>query len=387
MVTTATVRCGPWSQLFSGRVRHHRNAERRQILKREKIVSIHYLRGLCALLVVIAHLSYLLPGRIIDRIPGAIGVDIFFMISGFIMILVTRDGAESPGAFIVKRFFRIYPVFFVVWLLSVLAIYRDAGPARALCSLALCLEDYASQGPEFGFNLLGPPWTLTYEMYFYVLFCCAMALSRKWRGPVCALLIVALTVGLQLAANGTFALSSQASALFQPMRWWDVPLKILSNTIFYEFVFGMLVATVIERLPGGNGGGVVGRLAGAVLALATLAAFAKGPVPFGMSGGFWFAAPIFAAAVLLGAYVRLPAIRPLAFLGDISYSLYLVHFSLMSFVQQFLPAGIGLAGNLAIFGALLAGSLLLSFGLYRTIELPAIRLGRSMASRCFPRVG
>lgn len=360
---------------------------RRSTLKHEKVVSIHYLRGLCALLVVVAHLSYLLPGRIIDRIPGAVGVDIFFMISGFIMMLVTRDGTQTPGAFIIKRFFRIYPVFFVVWLLSVLAVYRDAGVTRALCSLALCLEEYATtQGPEFGFNLLGPPWTLTYEVAFYVLFCCSMGLSRKWRGTVCALLILGLTVGLQLVTNGSFATSSQVSAMFDPMQWWDAPLKILSNTIFYEFIFGMFMAWIFEKQAAGNGSVVLARLAGSVLVLATVAAFAKGPVPFGMSGGFWFAAPIFAGAVVLGMHARLPALGSLTFLGDISYSLYLVHFSLMSFVQELVPDGTDVLANLALFVALLGGSLLLAFGLYRTIEQPGMRLGRSLVSRCLPRI-
>lgn len=213
-----------------------------------KIVSIHYLRGLCALLVVVAHLSYLLPGHMEARIPGALGVDLFFMISGFIMLLVTRERAEPPSTFIIKRFVRIYPLFFVVWLLAVLTVHRDATLGQSLCALALCLQDYASQGPEFGYNLLGPPWTLTYEVYFYLLFCGAMALSPRWRGPICALAIGILTVGLQLAVNGSYALSSQSAARFADTRGWQAPLTILSDTVFYEFVFGMLVAALLPRL-------------------------------------------------------------------------------------------------------------------------------------------
>ncbi|MEE7545724.1 acyltransferase [Xanthomonas sp. Kuri4-1] len=345
-----------------------------------KIVSIHYLRGLCALLVVVAHLSYLLPGHMEARIPGALGVDLFFMISGFIMLLVTRERAEPPSTFIIKRFVRIYPLFFVVWLLAVLTVHRDATLGQSLCALALCLQDYASQGPEFGYNLLGPPWTLTYEVYFYLLFCGAMALSPRWRGPICALAIGILTVGLQLAVNGSYALSSQSAARFADTRGWQAPLTILSDTVFYEFVFGMLVAALLPRLAALKEHAVLRRASVAVLGLAVAAAFVVGPVPFGMAGGFWFAAPIFAAVVVLGTQVRLPALRSLSFLGDISYALYLVHFPLMNLAQKSLPAPNGAAEKLAMFVTLLLASVCLAYFFHRAIERPMIRLGRVAAN-------
>ncbi|MCD7097556.1 acyltransferase [Stenotrophomonas sp. MMGLT7] len=349
-----------------------------------KIVSIHYLRGLCALLVVVAHFSYLLPESASRQIPGALGVDIFFMISGFIITLVTRDGREPPASFAAKRFFRIYPVFFVVWLLATLALYRDRSLSDQLCSLALCLEDYRDQGPEFGYNMLGPPWTLTYEVYFYLLFCAAMAVSRKYRVPLCILLIVALTLGLQTAANGSYAFSSQASARFPVVAWWNVPLQVLSNTIFYEFAFGMVVAVLFERASRHRASKALKYLALAVLLCAVPAAFVEGPVPFGMSHGFWFAAPIFAAVVLLGLHARLPEVKSLGFLGDVSYSLYLLHFPLMNVVQKFLPAPETRAGKGATFVGLLVASLALALLFHKLVELPAIRWGRAVAARLRP---
>ncbi|RMS70588.1 Exopolysaccharide production protein exoZ [Pseudomonas savastanoi] len=54
-----------------------------------RIVSLQYLRGFAALLVVVSHNSFLLEGNWVERIPGALGVDIFFIISGFIMTFIT----------------------------------------------------------------------------------------------------------------------------------------------------------------------------------------------------------------------------------------------------------------------------------------------------------
>ena len=88
-----------------------------------KILSVQYLRGLAALLVVVAHNALLLPDGMAAHIPGALGVDIFFIISGFIMTFITAHSAERPLPFLIKRFFRIWPVFFLVWLAAWTLVY------------------------------------------------------------------------------------------------------------------------------------------------------------------------------------------------------------------------------------------------------------------------
>lgn len=70
-----------------------------------RILTIQYVRGLAALLVVIAHNSAFLGEYWVRHIPGALGVDVFFIVSGFIMTFITRQVPEGAGTFLIKRFF------------------------------------------------------------------------------------------------------------------------------------------------------------------------------------------------------------------------------------------------------------------------------------------
>jgi len=70
-----------------------------------RILTIQYVRGLAALLVVIAHNSAFLGEYWVNHIPGALGVDVFFIVSGFIMTFITRQVPERADTFLIKRFF------------------------------------------------------------------------------------------------------------------------------------------------------------------------------------------------------------------------------------------------------------------------------------------
>ncbi len=93
------------------------------IIKKNKLELIQVLRGIAALLVVMNHY----PGRLSAFSHGYIGVDLFFVISGLIMVITTKEkntGGEYAIDFIIKRFSRICPYYTIMTLVTLLVAYN-----------------------------------------------------------------------------------------------------------------------------------------------------------------------------------------------------------------------------------------------------------------------
>ncbi|WP_440057148.1 acyltransferase family protein [Pseudomonas fragariae (ex Marin et al. 2024)] len=345
-----------------------------------RMISLQYLRGFAALLVVVGHNSFFLGGDWIDHIPALLGVDIFFIVSGFIMTLITYQSPERPISFVIRRLFRIWPAFFVVWLLSYLFVYPEKPLDQMICSLYFCLQDYSLVAPSFGFSALGPPWTLIYEVVFYLVFTISMSISYRYRSYVCALVFLVSSVGFQLYYNGHFDFSSQASPDIVVVHVWQAWIKIISNTITFEFIAGMMLAELMlaNRLPDLSLSGR--RLMQLALLLAIISACLLGWQDFGLRGGFWLALIIVSSVVMLGYRAEVKGNRLLIFLGDISYSLYLVHYSLMMFLIKIIPGNAPMVEKAGVFILSIAASIVLAFFMFEWVEKPFIRVGKKVAS-------
>src|SRR5262249_47851617 len=161
------------------------------------IYNIHLLRALAALAVVYFHVTsdagLQLPVNI-----GAHGVDVFFVISGFIIAYI---GARSPDGFLVRRLIRIVPFYWAATLVvfAVALLYphvmrtTQADFAQLVYSLLFIPREtpYAGMLPTL---ILG--WSLNYEMYFYVLFALSLLLARRRAPLVCAALITAILLAI-----------------------------------------------------------------------------------------------------------------------------------------------------------------------------------------------
>ncbi|WP_033575409.1 acyltransferase family protein [Dickeya chrysanthemi] len=343
-----------------------------------KITSIQYLRGFAALLVVVAHNSSLLVGNWTKHIPGALGVDVFFIISGFIMTFITHHTPDGPVTFIVKRFFRIWPVFFLVWLLSFIFVYHERSFSQMACTLYFCLQDYSQPGPTFGYSALGPPWTLSYEIMFYFIFAVSMSISYRYRSYICTLIFVAAMTGFQWYYNGSFDFSSQVSPNMSVIHWWQAWIKLISNTIVFEFIAGMLLAEFMirSRISHFLYRRIVAKI---VFTIATVSAVIIGPQVFGLSGGFWLALIIMISAILLSDNNEAKYHRILTFFGDISYSLYLIHYPVMVFFRNYLSDTTASTERVTIFILSIAISIVISSVMFIWVEMPSIRSGKKLA--------
>jgi len=343
-----------------------------------RILTIQYVRGLAALLVVIAHNSAFLGESWVNRIPGALGVDIFFIVSGFIMTFITRQMPEGANTFLIKRFFRIWPPLFMVWLASLLFVYHDRTFGEMSCVLYFCLQDYSRQGPTFGYSPLGPPWTLSYEVMFYVVFALSMSLCYRYRSYLCALVFMAAIVGFQLIYNGSFSFSSQMSPQIIVSHWWQGWIKIASNTVVFEFIMGMFLAELMvnDKIINSR---VIRAVAWGALVFAIAFVTITGPQVFGMSGGFWPALIIMTSVITLSCHKKTVNLRVLSFLGDISYSLYLVHYPVMLYIKNSLPSSALQNGNPSVFLLSIVVSTGISSVMFRLVEIPSVQLGKKIA--------
>jgi len=270
------------------------------------LFSIQYLRALAALSVVAYHACQW--ARINFEI-GSAGVDVFFVVSGFIMWRTTSGRPVAPLAFLKKRALRIVPLYWAVTLallaaaLAFPASFRDVQPTpwHVFASLAF-IQHLNPIGLPF--PLLPPGWTLNYEAVFYLLFAASLLLPLAHRA-------MALTLGL--AALTLFGF------LYPPAY------IMLCNPLLLEFAAGMWLAKSMEE------GLVPGRHLGWGMFICGLSSFAAMFIA-GVEWDLW--RPLFWGfpALLLVAGLTaveqdggLPDIAPLRSLGDASYSIYLCH--------------------------------------------------------------
>ena len=200
-------------------------------------LTVQALRAVAALLVVLLHAFETWGERVDPSAPGvnwdngAAGVDVFFVISGFVMVISSRRLTGKAGAaltFLRHRVVRIVPLYWLMTTVKILAVVALGGVVLrtgldfnfvAGSYLFLPVVDSAGHFRP----VLPVGWTLTYEFLFYLLFAAALALR------IDILRIVIPGLGLIAAA-----------ALFRTETWpaWT----ILFDTIVLEFVFGVMLA-------------------------------------------------------------------------------------------------------------------------------------------------
>ena len=283
---------------------------------------------------------------------GYLAVDLFFMLSGFVMThIYHRAFSESVirhyRGFLVARVARIYPLHLLVLLLFVATVvaaqFSAGGPPYSLGNTvwhgpysvsAFIANVFMLQGlnaGEWSWNY--PAWSISVEFVAYLLF--PFALPLIWRASGAAKASVGIAV---LALLALLALLTRDN-----FDQWDGPITLLRG--LPEFVLGTLLYCAYRQLPCGS---VVDRdwVAFGILAVIVICLHAGAPdlLVTGL-----FAIFVLAAVVNTGAFSRLANVAPLIWLGEISYSLYLLH-GFVQFVVDRLLGHLGIqdAANLTI---------------------------------------
>jgi len=346
----------------------------------ERLNTLQALRALAALAVVFYHTIAAVARSYPDgTIPatvmnigwlGSFGVDVFFVISGFIMVYAHYDDFQVPGSqrrFLSKRLRRIVPNYWLLTTVGVLAILlmptlsqhgRTFDPLWIIASYA-----FIPWTSDAGITMpvLGLGWTLNYEMYFYVVFSFALLFPRKLAIPLLALV---------------FSISIAVGTIINP----ETPLlKQMTNWLLAEFLGGVVLGVAFKK----------GRWIptfSAILLIAFIILMLTASVEWRDNGTFpqhfrlvFFGLP--ALAIVLATTLcewirnlRVPSI--LLFLGNASYSIYLTHVFTLPLLLKILSAlGLQLPFEVTIV-VLMVASTIIAVIFYELFERPTQRLLR-----------
>jgi len=345
-------------------------------VSREELVSIQYLRGLAALSVLVTHALQwpLAELNMVMLKTGRFGVEVFFVVSGFIITIIAGDGTFSPKTFLARRALRIVPTYWIATLLvTCLAIllpsqFRTTVPT--IEGFVKSLFFIPSLSPKAPLLLLG--WTLNYEAFFYVVFASLFFLKSGTRTVVLfGLFSLLVVIGQNLTA------STHLQAVY-------------TSPSLIGFMLGTVVAQAYRK--------------GYIAALGKFPQSAVVAVPLALVVAFYAigwesaeeialwkhmlmslaAVSIVVAALNAEARDRLLQVSLLRYLGDGSYSVYLFHMFAVGAAWAVMKrvADVGPMPSYLVCSAIaiLAG---LAFGLlcYHVIERPFLTMGRRWRRR------
>jgi len=351
-----------------------------------KLNAIQCLRALAVVLVVYVH-SIDLQMTFSKSIQqdlfylqnfGAIGVDLFFVISGFIITYIANEyrGWKDAKHFLAKRFIRINPVYYVasclflsINLIYFLIINRNIDIGRTIESLCdtLFVVPVAKDPREFG-PILIIGWTLCFEWIFYIMFCFFIIIKSRYKLTQLILLVILLVV-----IGRCFKIS-------------DYRVLFATNPILLEFLLGMVICWWYQNRNVGKTLSIVLFMSG-IMGYICLVIFGYGQISeagnilsgilslkrvllWGGPSSLLVAGSVFMERNGLLRYAWTN--RYLQVIGDASFSIYLVHMSVIFMIRLcYERFGFFLDPDLSVFVHLTFG-VLLSVLFYKWIERPLL---------------
>ncbi|WP_295184409.1 acyltransferase [uncultured Brevundimonas sp.] len=345
----------------------------------ERFYGVQALRFAAATAVVLTHavdlagtrlgLETALLGGTLENF-GAVGVDVFFVISGFIIATTTQGqtGVGAAGAFLWRRFRRVAPIYWLLSLPILIGMARGGTLSPEVAAATFLFWPFS--GLEMTFPALGPGWTLCFEMLFYAGFGLAIAGGRRVGWGLVGTYAVMLAAGLVVAAP--------------VLRFWGAP-------IILEFLLGVGIGWVWRFAPRGLGLWAAGL---AMLGFGLGLVFGYGGIddvralndPWnGLRRAAVWGLP---SALLVFGVVRMERTdqapgrlgRAAVFMGDASYSIYLVHVLVIRALGRVFESGmVALPGDV-VAGLTVVASLAAGAVVHVWIERPMLKLMRPSPS-------
>ncbi|MFN8348797.1 MAG: acyltransferase [Spirosomataceae bacterium] len=311
---------------------------------KSKIEVIQVIRGIAAISVVFYHCKTKLTSddslkELLDWLfnSGAAGVDIFFVLSGFVMVYSIEsyvvEKEISSIDFLVRRIIRIWPAYLFFTLLY-LIIQHCLGEVKneinykLVVKSVLFLPTASSDPPHYGYPTLSVGWSLNYEIYFYCIFALSL-LWKKYRYHFFFLFFITFLYLFPEMMKNTFSIKPDAGNYFE-----NTYLNFLTNPICWEFAAGVLIGVLYVNKYASQ---IIKKytpkwVAYAIVVLVIwhfISGFRGG---HGITGWGFSAILLMFAAVFCFDTEKYP--QRLLFLGEISYSLYLVHLPVQLFLTR-----------------------------------------------------
>ncbi|WP_194944750.1 acyltransferase family protein [Limnohabitans sp. 2KL-3] len=324
------------------------------------------LRAVAVLAVLIYHAGFsVIPG-------GYVGVDIFFVISGFVITSAVQPDLAS-GRFNLRDFYerrirRIFPPLFVMvvvslvlgWMVLMPDDLKRLGQSSVANAAFLSNFYFLKDSGYFGATAAAKPllhtWSLAVEEQFYLLLPLYMLLFKRWSADVMRWLTLSLfALSLLLAAVATY-FEPTLSFFLLPTRAW-------------ELLAGVMLAQGMVPSPRSAKDEWARALLGIFLIAYALLAYSEKTVFPGLAA----LPPVLGGMLIISAGMRREgranawlASRTMVFLGQISYPLYLWHFPLLGFAGYLSLRGLGVAETLAVYAIIVICALVS----WRFVEQP-----------------
>lgn len=322
--------------------------------------SIQTLRGIAAVLVVMEHIRFLAC--------GAFGVDIFFCISGFMIMFTTHKNTDY---FFRKRLLRILPFYYLMTIgtFGLVNLFPSMFE-QTHASLGQLAKSLLFIPFDMGGGVLQPllriGWTINCEMFFYLLFGISYHISRRYRGLVCSLLLLLCTV-IGAFTSGGCTITGESLLAAQP-GWlvkilpaasdaaistqaavspWLAPIFFYGSPVMLEFALGILcyylARLLYQRLrPAASAfssrsitcRGILFLAAGFLLLAGMLLSTFDINI-LGFRRPLYWGIPAMLAVLAFfaaGIYLSMPSFS--VKLGDMSFSLYLIHYYPIMFLDR-----------------------------------------------------
>lgn len=339
--------------------------------------GVQALRGIAALSVMLFHFRWNIntvsPGGGDEFFGwGATGVDLFFLISGFVITLSaarSEKGINGALSFLKKRALRILPAYYIIlvitfFLSGAMSTFHYADKTQNLLSSLAFMPIYPEHGPFYvdDNGMYGIRWTLNYEVMFYILVSVALLFSKR---VIAGALIFSITlIVLPFFLFGSFTFDPTGYKTISPY------VGLLTNPMVWLFLVGVIIGLCFPYLQWIPSGLMVWV---ALLSIViTVYLFSKGLyVGHGLLGSGWLYAIILFSIVLsensIGKYIP----NVMVTLGNLSFSLYLIHTLMNGGIGKRFES-LGIQDGYVRMIVSVALSILLSWLSYRYIERPLI---------------
>jgi peptidoglycan/LPS O-acetylase OafA/YrhL len=375
------------------------------------IPAIEGLRGIAVLWVVLFHYVLVRSGQFVDPFVawvdaslalkiivrnGFLGVDLFFLITGFLLTLPwfkhAMEGRRRPSAreFYIRRARRILPayyvqlamLFFVFLPLLNPTLWRAArGFVLANLGLHALFLHYTTPYSSASLSINGPLWTLALEMQYYLLLPLIALWFLRASYVAAGAFLAAALIWKTLALHDLQPLISLYGMIGARWNLSDASLRHFAGTqlpgYLGHFALGILCgrAWLAHRATVPNRVGAV--LLGVLAACSVLALYAvlAGHASW-LGEQAWFLIPVAMAVTIWAAVSQHPpwgekllGLAPLALVGRVSYSMYLYHLPVLLLFNKYAPAALGGFAFPCYFAVIIAISSLS----FRYVELPFMR--------------
>lgn len=338
---------------------------------RKNFVILQYFRGIAALLVLLHHITGLMYDEYDFKYqyfngyfsPGWAGVDFFFVLSGFIIFYIhEKDIGDRKKfkPFLLKRIVRIYPIYWIATLLW-LPIFLTFDDHRVSIVKSFLLF------PQETTPVLQVGWSLSYEMLFYLILSLLILLRPKYSLPILSIWIVGILINLPNIDQNLYE-----HIIFSPYN--------------IEFLLGAIAAYIVKR-----SNIRLGWLALIIGIIGFLLSWLS--IQYGVFGKFTvvriFGFGLSSALIIIGSaaidlrWGNLPKSNALFYLGDASYSIYLIHFpvfrvlgKIFSVANIYNTLGLWLLTTIILIVTILIGCLFHNF-----TEKPTLKIINDLINR------